>query len=85
MAIYTHKQTRRIRTATGDVMGLPEDVHAALSQEMTAYGYETMWYTALAAMRHGLRVMQLQRNRAEQIYNEIGNGFNGNGVSVNRK
>lgn len=85
MPTHTHKQTRRIRTATGDVLGLPEDVHAALSEEMTAYGYETMWYTAIAAIRHGVKVLRIQRLRADEIYNEMGNSLNGNHTASNKK
>lgn len=72
----THKYESRIRTGAGEIKGLPGDLHAELSRQRTQFGYGSMWITAIAAMRHGLRVMQAQADRAEEIFNEIGNRRN---------
>jgi hypothetical protein len=68
---YSHKKESRMRTPDG-VKSLPSDLHAALNEEKTASDYETLWATAIHAMRLGLRIMQAQHDRATEIINNTG-------------
>lgn len=79
--MHHHPQSRkresRIRTGDGRIRALPNDLHRELSEQKEIHGYETLWATAVQAMRHGVRVLRAQADRADEM-------VNGTGTQVNR-
>ena len=71
MQQHSHKKESRMRTPDG-VKSLPNDLHAKLSEQKTAHGYDTYWSVMLQATRLGLMIMQAQSDRAAEIINSTG-------------
>lgn len=68
--IYSHKKESRMRTPEG-LKCLPNDLHAALNEEKTAGDYETLWATAVHAMRLGAMVMEGRRKMLAKNINSM--------------
>lgn len=71
----SHKRESRIRTGDGTVKSLPDDLHDALSEQKRLHGYETMWSAMVQSSRLGVRVMQAQADRAEEIIHQVSGVF----------
>ena len=79
----SHKSESRIRTESGEIKSLPNDLRADLSEQRIAHGHETMWRTMIQASRLGVRIMRRQSDVADEIVNSYGNRINASGTGRN--
>lgn len=84
MALSHKQQGCRIRTPNG-TLGLPDDVHAAVSNAKAGFGYPSMWDAMVQATRLGCRVMEAQRNAADEIIRALGENTNQMGRGGNER